>query len=81
MASMTSSVSGSTTTYVITDVAGNTVTVTALPPGQVVGIATSGSGVLNDALSMLAQLLLQLAANGTSPRPQVLPNTTASLYS
>lgn len=78
MATITSSLSGSTVTYVITDQESNTITVTAPPPGQTVTF--SGSG-LADAQALLSTLVLMLQANGTSPRPQVLPGTTASFYS
>ncbi len=79
MASVSSSLSGQNVTYVITDVSGNTCTVVAPPPGQPVSF--SSSGLLNDGMAILSQLVLMLQANGQSPRPQVLPNTTGSYFS
>ena len=77
MAKITSSVSGVTTTYVITDQAGNTATVTAVgaPPGQV-GISTTGLGLLLDGQALLTNLMQMLETN---LRPNVIPGTTASL--
>ena len=80
MASIASTLSGSTVTYTITDVAGNTGTVTAPPPGQPVSFSST-SGLLNDGLAMLSNLVLMLQANGTSPRPQVQSNSTGSFFS
>lgn len=78
MASVTSTTSGNNVVYTITDEAGNTLTVTAPPPGQAV---TFSGTVLNDGQNELARLVLMLVANGNSPRPQVIPGTVDSFYS
>lgn len=71
---ITSSVSGSTTTYVVTDGAGNTVTVTALaPPG---GLSFSSSGSLLPGGQIMLNTLLEMLVTGL--RPNVILNTTAS---
>ena len=66
MATQTKSVSGTTVTYVITDVESNTVTVTAqttsaggVAPYKGITVSTS-AGVLADAAAMLVNLLLLL---------------------
>ena len=62
MASVTKAVSGATTTFVITDSAGSTLTLTTTT-GAVTGISTSfaSSGDLhNDGMALLSELALQL---------------------
>lgn len=75
MASITSSVSAGTTTYVITDQSGNTATITAPAPPGVVSLS---GGVLPDGQALLTTLMLMLQTN---LRPSVLVNTTASFSS
>jgi hypothetical protein len=68
MASQTSSVSGSVTTYTITDMENSTITV-AVTQNPTVGVTatfTSSGAVHGDAMSMLAQLML-LVATGIVP--------------
>lgn len=77
MAQITSSVSGSTTTYVITDQASNTLTITALAPPGGLTFVSSGA-LLVDGQIVLGNLLLELQ---TGLRPNVLANTTASFGS
>lgn len=63
MAAVTKSVSGSTTTFVITDMEGSTLTL-AVATGAVTGNTvtfTSSGGLHSDGMNMAAQLLLQLA--------------------
>jgi hypothetical protein len=73
MASMTRTDSGSTVTYVITDMGGNTVsavvTQTAVT-GNTVVFSSSG-GLLSDGLAML-MILTQLLATGLLP-PATVP--------
>lgn len=72
MASVISSQSGGTYTYVITDMAGNVATVVAPPPAAAISVnITSGSGLLSDGLNFLATLLLSLATN---ERPTFVSN-------
>lgn len=62
MASVTKSISGAVTTYVITDVAGNTLTI-ASTAGAVTGnttTLTTSAGVHDDALQLAFNLLNQL---------------------
>jgi len=62
MASVTKSVSGNTTSYVVTDTAGSTLTM-AVATSQVTGntiVFTSSGGLHNDGLAIMSQLLLQL---------------------
>jgi hypothetical protein len=71
---ITSTVSGTTTTYVITDQAGNTATIAAsAPPG---GLNFSGSGSLELDGQILMQTLVNMLVTGL--RPNVLMNTVAS---
>jgi hypothetical protein len=74
MAGITSSVTGTTTTYVVTDVKGNTSTVTAAAtPG---GLSFSSSGaLLLDGQIMFATLVKMLV---TGLRPSSMTNTVAS---
>lgn len=72
MASITSSVSGTTTTYVITDEQGNAITVTAPPNPQV--ISFSGSGLIDG--QQLLTTLMQMLSTGL--RPNVILNSKAS---
>lgn len=77
MAKITSSISGSTTTYVITDQAGNTLTLAAqAAPG---GLTFTSSGALLQDGAALAQVLLTMLSTGL--RPNVMLNTTASFNS
>lgn len=67
MATQTKSVSGSTTTYTITDEAGNAMTVAvALPLGTAVKVTFAGAAVLPDAQQMLVTLM-QLVSTGVIP--------------
>lgn len=62
MASVTKSISGSATTYVITDVAGNTLTIVSTA-GAVTGNTTTfatSAGVHDDALALAFNLMNQL---------------------
>jgi hypothetical protein len=73
-AGITSSISGTTTTYVITDQKGNTATVAAVaPPG---GLSFSSSGSLLIDGQILFQTLMNMLTTGL--RPNVMMNTTAS---
>jgi hypothetical protein len=78
MASITSSVSGSTTTYTITDVAGNTATVTAPGTGafwKAASVTVSAvGGLLADGIAVLNNLLGML---NTNLRPNVIPGTNS----
>lgn len=74
MATITSSVSGNNTTYVVTDQAGSTATIVAgAPPG---GLAFSGSGSLLPDGQIAMQVLVTMLSTGL--RPNVMMNTTAS---
>lgn len=77
MAKITSTASGGTITYIITDQANNTVTITApAPPG---GLTFVNSGaLLADGQQLLSSLILMLQ---TGLRPNVMANTTASFSS
>lgn len=68
MASRTITVSGNTTTVVVTDVAGNTVTLamTSNPTTGVTMTYTSSGNVEQDANQMVAQLML-LMSTGLVP--------------
>lgn len=79
MAKVTSSLSGTTYTYTITDQAGNTTTVVA-QANPSTAITISGT-LLADAQWALANLLNSLAPNGPNPRPQVFANAASSFYS
>jgi hypothetical protein len=73
-AGITSSVSGNTTTYVITDSGGNTLTVVA--PAAPGGLTYTSSGALlisGQQLLTVLNLMLQ-----TGLRPNVIGNTVAS---
>ena len=74
MATITSSVSGTTTTYTITDQSNNTYTVTALAPPGGVSISSSGSPLIDG--EQLLTTLLQMLSTGL--RPNVMVNTKAS---
>lgn len=78
MATITSSVSGVTTTYTITDVQGNTATVTAPAAGSAWKVAlvtvSAAAGLLADGLRLLTTLMEML---GTGLRPNVIPNTNS----
>lgn len=65
MAAQTKTVSGNTTTYVITDMLGSTVSIAATTtPVQGVTCTFSSSGSFHeDGSQMLAQLMLLLATN------------------
>lgn len=72
--SITSSVSGTTTTYVITDQGGHTCTITALAvPG---GLSFASSGALEIDGQIMLQTLVNMLSSGL--RPNVLLPTTAS---
>lgn len=78
MASITSSISGSTATYTITDVQNNTATVTAPAAGafwkaSLVTVSAAG-GLLADGIAVLNNLLGML---NTNLRPSVIPNTNS----
>lgn len=79
MAKITSTTSGNLTTYTITDVAGNTGTVTAPSSGAPSTAATisvsAAGGLLRDGLALLDNLLQMLY---TGLRPNVLPNGASS---
>lgn len=71
---ITSVVSGSTTTYVITDQGGDTLTIAAVaPPG---GLTFTSSGALKADGQIMAQNLLTMLQTGL--RPNVMLGTTAS---
>jgi hypothetical protein len=73
-AGITSSIAGTTTTYVITDQGGNTATVTALAmPG---GLSFASSGPLEIDGQILFQTLMNMLTTGL--RPNVMMNTVAS---
>ncbi len=76
MASMTSSVASSgTTTYVITDARGNTLTIAAAAqPGG--STFTSAGALAPDGMALASSLLLMLQ---TGLRPNVIVNTNSSL--
>ena len=76
-AGVTSSVSGTTTTYVITDHAGNTLTVAAGAPPA--GLTFTSSGALVSDGQILLQTLTNLLVTGL--RPNVIPGTVASFSS
>ena len=65
MASQTKSVSGNTTTYVITDVEGSTVTVAATsnPGTGITTTYTSSGNVHQDASQMLTTLMQLISTN------------------
>ena len=65
MATQTKSTSGNTTTYIITDVEGNFVTVNALQaPGQVITTTFNSSGNIHqDAQQMLTTLMQLISTN------------------
>lgn len=72
MAGMTKSVSGSTTTYVITDMVGSTVTASVVTDditGNLVTFSSSG-GLHYDGLAML-DTLVQLLATGLLPEASI----------
>jgi hypothetical protein len=77
MATITSSLSGTSTVYVITDEKANTLTVTAAAPqtGGAISFASSASGLLMD-----GQILLQTLWNMlcTGLRPNVQSGSNAS---
>lgn len=68
MAKQTKTVSGTTTTYVITDQASNTVTVvvTQVPGAAITSTFTSSGALLNDGTQLLTTLT-QLIATGIVP--------------
>jgi hypothetical protein len=71
---ITSTVSGTNTTYVITDQGGNTATIIATAtPG---GLSFSGSGFLEIDGQIMMQTLLTMLTTGL--RPNVIMNTVAS---
>lgn len=73
-AGITSSVSGSTTTYVITDQAANTLTIAALArPG---GLTFTSSGALLADGQIMAGTLITMLTTGL--RPNVMVGTVAS---
>lgn len=77
MASITSTTSGNTTTFTITDQAGNTGTVTAPSSGAPRTAATIGlsiTGLLADGMQ-LAATLVDMLVSGL--RPSVIPNTNS----
>jgi len=64
---MTKTVSGTVTTYTITDQKGNVMVITATqPPAQNIAIGASGSGLLPDGAQEMATLL-QLLSTGLVP--------------
>ncbi len=71
---VTSSISGTTTTYVVTDSGGNTATVTAAAvPG---GLSFSSSGSLRLDGQIMFDTLLKMLVTGL--RPNVMQNTVES---
>ena len=76
MATIVSVTTGNNIVYTITDVAGNTGTVTATTSPSIAGtIAVSVAGLLVDGLRLLDTLLQML---DTGLRPKAIPNTNAS---
>lgn len=76
MATITSSVGASSTTYVITDQKSNTMTIVANLPSTGGGISISGVGnLLPDGQQIVSGLMLMLQ---TGLRPNVIANTNAS---
>ena len=76
MATIVSVTTGNNIVYTITDVAGNTGTVTATTSPSIAGtIAVSVAGLLVDGLRLLDTLLQML---DTGLRPQAIPHTNAS---
>lgn len=78
--SITSSVSGNVTTYVVNDQQGNQCTVVANPifgpSANIVSFnMTTGTGLLPDGQSLLSTLILELQ---TGLRPNVIVGTNAS---
>ena len=81
MATIVSTTSGNTTTYTITDQAGNTGTVTAPSSGAPRTAATIGfsiTGLLADGIQLLNTLVEML---NSGLRPNVMPGTVASFQS
>lgn len=74
MAKVTSSISGTSTVYVITDQANNTLTITAGTPPA--GLTFVSSGALLTDGQVLLSTLMQLLSTGL--RPNVILNTNAS---
>ncbi len=75
MASTTSVKSGSNIVYTITDVKGNTLTITAPPAPGGLTFVSSASGLLIDGQIELSRLILMLQTN---LRPTVLSGSTDS---
>ena len=73
-AGITSSVSGNTTTYVITDQKGNTATVAAVAAPGGLTFSSSG-GILIDGQILMQTLMTMLS---TGLRPNVMVNSVAS---
>ena len=78
MATISSTTAGVTTTYTITDVAGNVATVTGPASGAFQKVATvtvsAAAGLLADGQAVLSNLLLMTS---TYLRPNVIPNTNS----
>lgn len=75
MATLTSVKSGNNTVYTITDIKGNTVTVTAPPFGSTGLTFASSGGLLPDGQAELSRLILMTQ---TGLRPNVIPGTPES---
>lgn len=79
MATITSSVAGNVTTYVITDEKSNTLTVAANAPqiGGALSFTSSASGLLADG-QILLQTLITMLCTGLRPNVQVGSNASFS---
>lgn len=77
MATVTSSIAGTTTTYVITDQKSNTLTIAAAAPGPAGGgiTYTSSGALLGDGQEIVQTLMTMLV---TGLRPNVIVGTNAS---